>query len=355
MLHTYTNPFPCIGPLLYSSTMASGDNFVGLASDFLSLVEDSDPPEGSDLATLKSNYGVAYPTAVVEEMQGLIDELHAKNIPKDQLGALANGLKWTVSEGTMRAVTGVHMRFTRMGPTLLADVTCMDPEGGAFMLKEMSIILARGPPLWRYWLSLPAGYRSRHLLKRWAPAWDVELSAAVARHLGKYCDNSSTCSIGDTQHTKIAKKLQPHIPSYGVWPEGLKSWILGLKTPKLLGQALNDLSGLRPSNPVFEGLPHERRAEACDLLMVSAVNMVKGKVWKSLACATPILRPLCSSGLLATTVKSSTVPGIKASKDLLWVLEHPGASWAGAPLMVMSMLPDLTPPTTPTRYTWGSP
>ena len=338
-----------------SSTMASGDNLVGLASDFLTLVEDSDPPEGSALATLKSTYGASYPAAIVEEMMGLIDELHAKNIPTDQFGALADGLKWTVSEGTIRAVTGVHVRFTRVGPTLVVDVTCMDPEGGVYTLKEMPIILARGPPLWRYWLSLPAGDRTRHLLKRWAPAWDVEHSAAIARLLGKYCDSGSTCSIGDTQHNKIAKKLQPHIPSYGAWPEGLKSWILGLKTPKLLGQALNDLSGLRLTNPLFEGLPHERRGLACDLLMVSAVNMVRGKVWKSLACDPPHLRPLCSSGVLATTVKSSTVPGIKGSKDLLWVLEHAGASWAGAPLMVMSMLPDLTPHDHPDRVYVGVP
>ena len=83
--------------------------------------------------------------------------------------------------------------------------------------------------------------------------------------------------------------------------------------------------------------------------------MVRGKVWKSLACATPILRPLCSSGVLATAVTSSTVPGIKAVKDLLWVLEHSGASWAGAPLMVMSMLPDLTSADHPDRLYMGAP
>ena len=92
------------GRLPYSSTMASGDNLVGLASDFLTLVEGSDPPEGSALATLKSTYGASYPAAIVEEMMGLIDELQAKNIPTDQFGALADGLKWTVSEGTIRAV-----------------------------------------------------------------------------------------------------------------------------------------------------------------------------------------------------------------------------------------------------------
>ena len=140
-----------------------------------------------------------------------------------------------------------------------------------------------------------------------------------------------------------------------VWPEGLKSWILGLKTPKLLGQALNDLAGLRPSNPLFEGLTPERRAEACGLLMVSAVNMVRGKVWKQLAPATPILRPLCFSGVLATTVTSSTIPGIKAVKDLLWVLEYSGVCWAGVPLMVMSMLPDLTPADHPDRLYVGAP
>ena len=140
-----------------------------MTSEFLSLVENSEPPEGSALGTLRTTHGVANPTCVLEEMQGLVSDLHAKKIPKDQLGALVDGLKWTISEGTIKAVTGVHVRLTRVGPTMVADITCVDPEGVAFMLKELPLILARGPPLWRYWLSLPAGDRLRHLLKRWAP------------------------------------------------------------------------------------------------------------------------------------------------------------------------------------------
>ena len=124
--------------------MASGDSLMGLASEFLSLVENSEPPEGSDLATLKANHGVAYPTSVMEEMQGLISDLHTKKIPKYQLGALVDGLKWNVSDGIIKAVTGVHVRLTRMGPTMVADVTCVDPEGGVFTLKEMPLTLARG-------------------------------------------------------------------------------------------------------------------------------------------------------------------------------------------------------------------
>ena len=206
--------------------------FSDLTSEFLSLVENSEPPKGSALGTLKTTHGVVYPTSVLEEMQGLVSDLHAKKIPKDQLGALVDGLKWTVSEGTIKAVTGVHVRLTRVGPTMMADITCVDPEGVAFMLKELPLILARGPPVWRYWLSFPAGDRLRHLLKRWGPAWDVNHSSTLAQLLGKYCDHNSTCSIGDTQHTKIARTLQPHIPTYGAWPEGLQTWILGLKTAR---------------------------------------------------------------------------------------------------------------------------
>ena len=77
-----------------------------------------------------------------------------------------------------------------------------------------------------------------------------------------------------------------------------------------MGTALNDLSILRL---LFTGLPADRQDEACDLLLVGALNLVRGPSARSLTSGPAHLRPLCASRVLPTVVGPSPIPDTRGS------------------------------------------
>ena len=92
--------------------------------------------------------------------------------------------RWLVVRAHVRQVTGLSARVTAMGLTLVVDVVAEEHDGTSYVVKDLPLAMAKGPPLWKWWMQLPEGNNLRHLLARMWPQYvDMASAATISARL----------------------------------------------------------------------------------------------------------------------------------------------------------------------------
>ena len=123
--------------------------------------------------------------------------------------------RWLVLRAHVRQVTGLSARVTAMGLTLVVDVVVEEHDGRSYAVKDLPLAMAKGPPLWKWWMQLPEGDYHRHLLACMLPQYvdmgsPAIISARVASSIQHKTasDPPKTSTISECNTNKVKHRLQ---------------------------------------------------------------------------------------------------------------------------------------------------
>ena len=250
-------------------------------------------------------------------------------------------MQWLVVHATVTSVVALAAKITAHGMTLVVDAVCQDAMGGSYTLKDLPIGMARGPPLWRYILSIAEDSPVRAVLALLWPDMDVGSSKWASGRLAVLAQANAPSGVmkkssaGACHALQIKHAIQDAWTAPGCFPDKGRDWLSGLK-PSEIGLALDDLSGLGVGSPFFARLPTEVRGEVADAFLMKALSMARGPLAAPLEVKPPWVRPVDPSAAPLAVINSSVPAPTKADfeRQLGLLPEH---SWASAPLMALSV------------------
>ena len=199
-------------------------------------------------------------------------------------------MQWLVVHTTVTAVVGLAATITAHGMTLVVDAVCLDALGVSYTPKDLPIGMARGPPLWRYILSVADDSLVRVLLSLLWP--DVGSSMWASKRLAVLVKASAPSGVkkkmcvGECNAQQPKHAIQEAWNTPGGFPEKGREWLGALK-PSEIGIALNDLSSLGVGSPIFARLSSEIRGEIADAFFMKALFTARGPLAAPLESKSP--------------------------------------------------------------------
>ena len=228
--------------------------FSAVEGDSLSTFRSMDFLATSDsqfLRRLREAPGNDFPLTAALAERGAVLDASAVRLADDAASKITAGTprtevvdeyRWLVVRAHVRQVTGLSARVTARGFTLVVDVVVEEHDGTSYAVKDLPLALAKGPPLWKWWMQLPEGNHIRRLLARiWPQYVDMASAATISARLAATVENDTpsgqprTSTIGECNGNKVKHRLQTPwaAPPTG---EKLSSMIKG-GTPVRIGES----------------------------------------------------------------------------------------------------------------------
>ena len=193
---------------------------------------------------------------------------------------------------TVAAVVGLAAKITAHGMTLVVDAVCLDALGVSYTLKDLPIGMAKGPPLWRYILSVADDSPVRVLLGLLWPDLNGGSSMWASKRLAVLVQASAPSGVkkkmcvGECHAQQQKHAIQEAWNTPGGFLEKGREWLSALK-PSEIGIALDDLSSLGVGSPIFARLSSEIRGEIADAFFMKALFTARGPLAAPLESKSP--------------------------------------------------------------------